>query len=146
MHKRHKDSVFECLFRTAYEMRDHRENIEKNAKKDPASHPQNDPDDCKQSSILGVDNVKIHPQKSGSQKQDEPYHGALPEILPEGFKKVPQDIWFLAPEHFQEHIVQGAYGGAYGNDGNAENQKDDVQDDQVKKPGDKLHNRTIQIK
>lgn len=83
MANRHQHSIFDCLFGRTYEMRDDREHINKYACKDSAYNPESDTDNCKNCSILGINNIEIHSKDYNSCKKKQPYNRTLFEILTE---------------------------------------------------------------
>ena len=131
MANRHQHSIFDCLFGRTYEMRDDREHINKYAGKNPAYDPESNADDRKKHSILRINNVEIHSEDHNSRKKEQPHNRTLFEILSECFPVVLPYIRIFSAEHLQAHVVEGADRSTDCDDGNAAQNENEIQHDQI---------------
>ena len=79
-----------------------------------------------------VQKVPVHEEHDRRRKHHEPHQDCLPEILPEGMKKGPPDVSLSAVLHFLRHIRERRQRGADGYDRNAADQKDHIQNHDIR--------------
>lgn len=77
---------------------------------------------------------EIHELKDDQYQSDEPDAETLLEVFLEGFEEGTGDVGFLVPNHFHRHIVHGGDGRSDGDDGDAAEQEEKVQDNKIRHP------------
>ncbi len=117
------DGVVELCQNGKYIQKDERQQ-KRNTSKEIYKYTEN-------AAVLCKDNAEVQEEHGCQCQQDQPDDGRLPEILPERFKETGKYVGLVVLGHFHGHIIAGGQRGADGDDGNAAEEYQKIQNDDI---------------